>query len=364
MQIENLDFQLPDPNDRRISEPDFNASLDTAWQVCDRFDLQTDIWRGRILRAVRDRETSLKGKDENTAPPGEASLVQSTGFLNWLKDREISKSRAYAWIELADSADKLFEREQLEPEVVERFSKRAFIETAQASPEVQQMITEAARNGDHITRREVRDLSNEWTTMSSDLLTDEIKEKAAANMIPMRYLAPLVKEMEKLPEEHQTYLRQEIRENHDIDSLKQVTAEAQQLSKYLNNSSQIQALDQALERTSFSLEGALAEALRIGSLKAAADLVNYASQLEQAIAKLYTTSKRFNSLMDKLYVDSGASTPNLRSLLSALENLAGEKVEITLGSDENSLTIRLQIEADHNDTDYNEPEKVDSAIAI
>jgi len=23
---------------------------------CDRFDLQTEIWRGRILRAVRDRE--------------------------------------------------------------------------------------------------------------------------------------------------------------------------------------------------------------------------------------------------------------------------------------------------------------------
>jgi len=25
--------------------------------VCERFDLQTDIWRGRILRAVRDRES-------------------------------------------------------------------------------------------------------------------------------------------------------------------------------------------------------------------------------------------------------------------------------------------------------------------
>jgi len=27
-----------------------------AWEVCDRFDLQTEIWRRRILGSVRDRE--------------------------------------------------------------------------------------------------------------------------------------------------------------------------------------------------------------------------------------------------------------------------------------------------------------------
>ena len=32
-----------------------------AWQgVGDRFDLQTDIWRGRILRTVRDREKARR----------------------------------------------------------------------------------------------------------------------------------------------------------------------------------------------------------------------------------------------------------------------------------------------------------------
>lgn len=52
----DLDFHLPDPEDEQIPELDFQRQLDTAWQVCDRFDLQTEIWRGRILRAVRDRE--------------------------------------------------------------------------------------------------------------------------------------------------------------------------------------------------------------------------------------------------------------------------------------------------------------------
>jgi hypothetical protein len=46
-----LAFQVPDPEDEQISEPEFQSQVDTAWQVCDRFDLQTDIWRGRILRA-------------------------------------------------------------------------------------------------------------------------------------------------------------------------------------------------------------------------------------------------------------------------------------------------------------------------
>ncbi|MBD0301875.1 MAG: hypothetical protein ICV85_06740, partial [Tolypothrix sp. T3-bin4] len=77
----DLNFQLPDPEDEEIQEYDFQEQVDKAWLVCDRFDLQTEIWRGRILRVVRDREK--KGGDG-----------RGTGFLNWLKNREISKSQA------------------------------------------------------------------------------------------------------------------------------------------------------------------------------------------------------------------------------------------------------------------------------
>ena len=147
--ITDLTFQLPDPEDEEIADFDFEQQLDNAWQVCDRFDLQTDIWRGRILRSIRDREK--KGGDG-----------RGTGFLNWLKNREISKSQAYALIELANSADTLLEEGHLDPAAINNFSKRAFVETAKASPEVQQLITDAARTGDRITRREVRQLSDEW----------------------------------------------------------------------------------------------------------------------------------------------------------------------------------------------------------
>lgn len=83
----DLSFQLPDPEDEQIPEIEFQQQVDAAWQVCDRFDLQTEIWRGRILRAVRDREKKH----------GDA---RGSGFLNWLKQREISKSQAYSLIEI------------------------------------------------------------------------------------------------------------------------------------------------------------------------------------------------------------------------------------------------------------------------
>ena len=83
-----LSLELPDPESDSISTIEFLARLEEAWAVCDRFDLQTEIWRGRILRAVRDREK--RG--------GEG---RGTGFLQWLREQEISKTRAYTLIQLA-----------------------------------------------------------------------------------------------------------------------------------------------------------------------------------------------------------------------------------------------------------------------
>ena len=123
----DLNFDIPDPEDEGIQELDFQLQLDGFWKICDRFDLQTEIWRGRIIRAIRDREK--KGGDG-----------RGTGFLDWLKQREITKSQAYALIQLANSADSLLAEGQLDPNTINNFSKRAFVETAKSSPEVQRLI--------------------------------------------------------------------------------------------------------------------------------------------------------------------------------------------------------------------------------
>ncbi len=201
------------------------------------------------------------------------------------------------------------------------------------------MVSEAAQKGDRITRREVRQLTDEWTAMSSELLPEPVKQKAAENVLPPRYIAPLVKEMEKLPESHQKSLQKEIAQNPDLDTLKQVTSEARSLAKYLKAAAQVQALNEQ----EVDIETALIEAQRVGCLSIAADLVNQASQLEQTIGKLYMTWKRIGNLADRLYVDTGASTPELRSLLDCLEPLGSEVMELKLGG-AGERTIRLQIQ--------------------
>jgi hypothetical protein len=326
----DLQFQLPDPDDEKIPEIEFQQQIERAWQVCDRFDLQTDIWRGQILRAVRDRE---KKRGDG----------RGAGFLNWLQDREISKTNAYNLIELANSADTLLENGYLDSQDVNRFSKRAFVETAQSVPEVQQMVGDAAKRGDRITRREVRQLSDDWTAMTSDLLPDEIRAKVTDQTIPTRYVAPLVRHLEKLPASHQDSIREAMAGSPDLDTLKQATGEARALSRYLESAAQVQALDD------MDVEQALEEALRLGCLNTTAEIVNQAAQLEGAIAKLYTTWKRLNSLSERLYVDTGASTPNLRTMLKSLERLSSEDIEFFFGDprgDKFSRTIRLKLEAD------------------
>lgn len=331
----DLGFPIPDPEDESLSNHDFQEQVQVAWQVCDRFDLQTEIWRGRIVRSVRDRERKLA--------EGDGGSTRSVGFLNWIKDRELTKSTAYNLISLADSADQMIDDGYIEPEDVNQFSKRAFIQTAQSSPEVQQVIGDSAKQGNKITRREVKQLSDEWTAMTSDLLPDELKAKAADQTIPPRYIAPLVKQMERLPDVHQEAIREAVAENPDLDTLKQVTAEAKYLARYLEGANQVQVLSES----NVDLELALEEALRVGVLNSAAEMVSQAAILETAIARLHGTWRKMNQLSERLYVDTGASTPHLRGLLSHLDRLCAETIEITIGDPSNdgySRTIRLTIE--------------------
>ncbi|MEM1367373.1 MAG: hypothetical protein AAGG02_05005, partial [Cyanobacteria bacterium P01_H01_bin.15] len=191
---------------------------------------------------------------------------------------------------------------------------------------VQQLLGEAAQDGERITRREVKQLSDEYVTMSSELLPTEIKEKAANGTIPTRFLAPLVQELDKLPEVHQVAIRQEAAEQPDVDNIKTLTNSARNLAKYLDAAAQVQTLRHA----KIDIEMALEEALRLDCLSTTAEVVKQATQLEQSATKLYTTWRRLRGLCDRLYVDTGSSNPHLRSILGALSALSGEIVQVPL----------------------------------
>lgn len=319
-------LDLPDPENESLSNLEFLARLEEAWAVCDRFDLQTEIWRGRILRAVRDREK--RG--------GEG---RGTGFLQWLREREISKTRAYTLIQLAESADQMLGEGVLEEASVNNFSKRAFLETAQADPEVQLMIGEAANDGQQISRKQVRLLHDEYLAATSPLLPDEIRQRTAENLLPPRAVAPLVRELAKLPEDQQDDLRRVLRDEPELERVKDVTSTARWLSKAAEASLAVRAFQQG----ELDFDKALQEAQRLDALGLLADAVGQAQALEAAVLKLHTSWRRLGGLQERLWVESGSSTPHLRELLTALQSLSGSTLRVSLGELAGGKRVRLQL---------------------
>jgi hypothetical protein len=321
-----LSLELPDPEREDISTMEFLARLEEAWAVCDRFDLQTEIWRGRILCAVRDRER--RG--------GEG---RGTGFLQWLREREISKTRAYTLIQLAESADNLVGEGRLEQESVNNFSKRAFLETAQAEPEVQQMISEAANEGQQITRKQVRRLTDEFTSATSPLLPEEIRRRTAENLLPPRLVAPLVKELAKLPEIQQDDLRRVLQDEPELERVRDVTLTA----RWLSRTAEAGAAVRAFQQGDLDLVKAIQEAQRLDVLGILSDAVHQAQQLESAVLKLHTSWRRLGGLQERLWVESGSSTPHLREVLNALQSLSGSTLRVSLGELAGGKRLRLQL---------------------
>ena len=321
-----LELDLPDPDQDDISTMEFLARLEQAWAVCDKFDLQTEIWRGKILKAVRDREK--RGGEGRGA-----------GFLQWLREREISKTRAYGLIQLAESAQEMLGEGVLEETSVNQFSKRAFMETAQAAPEVQMMISEAANEGQEITRKQVRRLSDEFMASTSPLLPEEIRQRTQENLLPPKVVAPLVRELAKLPEPQQDDLRKVLREEPELDRIKDVTHTARWITKATESSVAVRAFQQG----ELNLEKAMQEAQRLDALGLLADAVGQAQSLESAVLKLHTSWRRLGGLQERLWVESGSSTPYLRDVLSALQSLSGATLRVSLGELAGGKRVRLQL---------------------
>ena len=326
METPALELDLPDPEQDDISMMEFLARLEEAWAVCDKFDLQTEIWRGKILKAVRDREK--RGGEGRGA-----------GFLQWLREREISKTRAYGLIQLAESAQEMLGEGVLEESSVNQFSKRAFMETTQAAPEVQLMISEAANEGQEITRKQVRRLTDEFMAATSPLLPEEIRKRTQENLLPSKVVAPLVRELSKLPEPQQEDLRKVLRDEPELDRIKDVTHTARWITKATESSIAVRAFQQG----ELDLEKAMQEAQRLDALGLLADDVGQAQSLESAVLKLHTSWRRLGGLQERLWVESGSSTPYLRDVLSALQSLSGATFRVSLGELAGGKRVRLQL---------------------
>jgi hypothetical protein len=85
------------------------------------------------------------------------------------------------------------------------------------------------------------------------------------------------------------------------------------------------------------------EAMRLDALGLLADAVGQAQALESAVLKLHTSWRRLNGLQERLWVESGSSTPHLRELLTALQTLSGTTLRVSLGELAGGKRVRLQL---------------------
>ena len=68
-----------------------------------------------------------------------------------------------------------------------------------------------------------------------------------------------------------------------------------------------------------------------------------AQALEAAVLKLHTSWRRLGGLQERLWVESGSSTPYLRDVLDALQALSGSTMRVSLGELAGGKRVRLQL---------------------
>jgi hypothetical protein len=152
-------------------------------------------------------------------------------------------------------------------------------------------------------------------------------------------VAPLVKELARLPEPQQEDLRQVLREEPELDRIRDVTLTA----RWLTKAAQAGLAVRAFQHDSLDLEKAMREAQRLDALGLLADAVGQAQQLESAVLRLHTSWRRLGGLQERLWLESGSSTPHLRELLQALQSLSGSTLRVSLGELAGGKRVRLQL---------------------
>jgi hypothetical protein len=219
-------------------------------------------------------------------------------------------------------------------------------------------VSEAAQSGQPITRQQVRRLNDEVIAATSPLLPEEIRQRTAENLLPPKAVAPLVRELAKLPDAQQESLRQELRDEPELERVREVTHTARWLHKAADAGLAVRALQQE----DLNLEKAMLEAQRLDVLGVLADAVGQARQLERAVLQLHTSWRRLGLLQERLWLESGSSTPHLRSALQALQTLSGSTLRVSLGELAGGKRVRLQLVEEGADQLEAPPLPTDSGV--
>ena len=304
---------------------------DAQWVECDRQESLSFLSKGRILSKIR--EHSAKNPDEGY-------------FADWCKNREISKAHAYRLIQLANIVEEFIASEILPEdeaeETISKFSQRALLALSEYENPVIEWVFAVSKERSKMTVKQVKSARADWIAATSELLPDEIKEKATAGTLPALKIAALADALEKVPESHQQAIAKDLSRSPDVDMVKDCEKSAKAIAKILDKGSEIQAI---ADQSDLDLEKIIDESLRIGNTEDVAKLIALCAQVQSLTTKLVPALQKAQAIADRIYVSSGASTPQVRSMLSALDSLCGYKIQVPVKDQYIQLEIKFETNA-------------------
>jgi hypothetical protein len=286
--------------------------------------LAAEISKGRLLSQVRETLVT------------QCSEGWEAEFKRFLKGHDLTPAKALKLIQLAGNAEEAFGDDA--EQVADRMTRQAFYLAVDAGQEVRQLVKQQALESETVLKKgDVAAIRNEWDIVTSEILPESVKEKVQNGSLLAPKVAPLVKELNESPEEFAVLFAEEIAasDGFDADELKEVTKDIKGLNKVLNELPLVTCL--ANLNNDAIVGEILKESLYIDLVS---KVTTRAEQVQRLATKLYQSHRKLSKEVDRLYCETGASTPHLRRLIAGLDSLAGETIRIE--TDKFSFSYSLQ----------------------
>lgn len=309
--LPELQLQFAQDSDIDRAEQEARSLL----KFCDNIDLETQIRRGRIIRAIADLHR-LKECSSRTE--------------SWLKDLGLTPKKANELIQAANQADGLMEAGTLTEIGLKNISSRAFIETANKAPEATPAIVSDAENGVKVGVDYARRIVCEQTVNSADVsenfkqLVEDGGFKAKAAVKLLENIDEITQE-EAITQEYGAKLKQEL-DSISGDAVRVIAENAQALRKIEETAPYCTILQQE----ELGVERLIEECHQLEALPLLASVLASIKDIETLAAKLSSKLSIFEKNSDRLYVETGAGQVETRKLVDLLKAPEGFRVPLKI----------------------------------
>ncbi|NER39842.1 MAG: hypothetical protein F6J93_38905 [Oscillatoria sp. SIO1A7] len=318
---------LPEPNkspNATEGTEEFKGTYAEELQETDRAGLMAAIRAGEVLLKARKM---FKGQEQQ----------EEKSFGNWIKRQGYSVSWGYTRMKLATTYQDIANSFEEISEVIGLFNQKTFFKFADQSEEFKAWLIEKIQNANFLAKFAPTNRINSaalgkiksfWTVENSEIVPEHLKGNEVLHPEEVKAIAEVAEKAEALPEQFKEHFAAALWEA-DAQDYKEIARSAKEAFNFMDET---QALQFASSENEDFAEGVLGELIRTGVENIGSKLSKAAAKVEKLCAQLFLAHREYQHLSDRLYVETGASTPKTRELLKSLgQNLGPDKCSIKLG---------------------------------